>query len=183
MDGEDKKAGQELLAKLSSLSLQAASLGLELERAETVRAETEDLASQLREAEMARTSTKERLDVLIKVDTLKSELDNETMKLSQEVHGLELTVEDSRAQVAEIKEQLKEGEQLVTGLETDINVLTAEKDERVKAADSEGGEESEEEKAEHKMVRAPRVPTQRSCSQRPSGSLSGPSAATTLAAA
>ena len=129
---ESLKEEKELLAKLSSLTLQAASLGLELERAETVRAETEDLASQLREAEMARTSTKERLDVLIKVDTLKSELDNETMKLSQEVHGLELTVEDSRAQVAEIKEQLKEGEQLVTGLETDINVLTAEKDERVK---------------------------------------------------
>ena len=118
--------------KQTELSSQSASLCRELQRLESLKRETELLTSQHKEAVSILTATKERMDCLLREDALKLELDNETLKLSQEVHELESKVEASRAQVAGSKEKLKEVEKEVNDLETSLRGLSAEKEEVVK---------------------------------------------------
>ena len=118
--------------KQTELSSQSASLCRELQRLESLKRETELLTSQHTEAVSILTSTKERMDSLLRQDALKFELDNETLKLSQEVHELESKVEASRTQVAGSKEKLKEVEKEVRDLETSLSGLSAEKEKVVK---------------------------------------------------
>ena len=118
--------------KQAELSSQSASLCRELQRLESLKRETQLLTSQHTEAVSILTATKERMDSLLRQDALKLELDNETLKLSQEVHELESKVEASRTQVAGSKEKLKEVEKEVNDLETSLRGLSAEKEEVVK---------------------------------------------------
>ena len=94
--------------KQAELSSQSASLCLELQRLESLKRETQLLTSQHTEAVSILTATKERMDSLLRQDALKLELDNETLKLSQEVHELESKVEASRTQVTGSKENFQE---------------------------------------------------------------------------
>ena len=130
---EEEKTGQMMITNLSE---KETTLSRDLEVVRNVLTEVENLEKQDKAAMTAKVSIQDRVDNLNKVDRLKSELDKETLQLSQEVHDLENKVEGSKTEVTDKKKKLKEAEKVLTDLEQTGKSLTGRKEETAKKVES-----------------------------------------------
>ena len=130
---EEEKNGEILISNLSN---EEATLSQDLEVVHIVLTEVKNLEKQEEDAMSAKVSMKARVNNLNQVDRLKSELENATRKLSQEVHDYEKKVEDSNTEVTDRKKKLKEAEKVLTDLEQTMKSLTGRKEETAKEVES-----------------------------------------------